>query len=425
MLSILAENLIGSEILRLNQVVTEKINNGETIYNLTIGDFNPEYFPIPEYLAQLIKAAYDNGETNYPPADGVRELKTALLGYLKQTQNLEFNSNELMVAGGGRPLIYAIFKAIVDPNDTVLYPVPSWNNNHYCFLSGANGIAIETLAAHGFLPTLGELKPYLNDANLLCLCSPSNPTGTMFDFDQLKDIVDAVVEENNVRLQQQRKPLYVMYDQIYSALHKKIYLHIDPISINPAIRPYVIYVDGISKSIAATGLRLGWAMGSAPIISKMKTILGHIGAWAPKPEQVACATFFKEPLEYGYAFTEMNEHVDKRSKHIYDGISMLKSIGLPIDVIIPQGAIYLSVQFPIKGMKTKDGKLIQTTSDISDFLLDEAHIAVIPFTAFGCKDGTDWFRFSVGTINTGDIDLMTAGIEQALASLGDSARSDQ
>lgn len=417
-LSRLAVNLIGSEIIKLNQVVTEKIKSGETIYNLTIGDFNPEYFPIPEKLRELIIESFSNNETNYPPADGVRALKSTLLGYIKETQNLDFGLDEILIAGGGRPLIYAIYKTIVDPGDVVVYPVPSWNNNHYSYLSGAEAIEVETSSQNGFLPILDDIKEYLSKAVLLPLCSPSNPTGTMYTYEQLKDIVDTVVAENQIRELEQRKPLYVMYDQIYSALHTKEFEHhYDPISINEQIRPYVIYVDGISKSIAATGLRVGWSTGPANIISKMKAILGHVGAWAPKPEQVACAEFFKQEALYLEAFEGMNRNVSSRTSLIYSKIQELKHLGLPIDVIIPQGAIYLSVQFPIILMARKDGEIIKSTSDIADFLLNEAQLAVIPFTVFGCKDGTNWFRFSVGTVQTSDIQAMLITLKSALESL--------
>ena len=130
--SIKAQNLKGSEIIKLAGEINQKIKAGEQIYNLTIGDFNPQLFPIPDLLKQYIIDAYHNNETNYPPADGIQELKTAVINFIAKHEGLVFKQDEVMIAGGGRPLIYAIYQTLLDPTDKVLYPVPSWNNNHYC-----------------------------------------------------------------------------------------------------------------------------------------------------------------------------------------------------------------------------------------------------------------------------------------------------
>src|SRR5438105_1260413 len=125
----LAENIIGSEIIKLAAEVNEKIKKGEKIYNLTIGDFNPKVFPIPAELKQGIINAYLDDQTNYPAADGMVELRLAVSKLLKERCDLEYKADEIVVAGGARPLIYALFRALVDPGDTVVFPVPSWNNN--------------------------------------------------------------------------------------------------------------------------------------------------------------------------------------------------------------------------------------------------------------------------------------------------------
>ncbi|HEX8277546.1 MAG TPA: aminotransferase class I/II-fold pyridoxal phosphate-dependent enzyme, partial [Segetibacter sp.] len=124
-LSHLAETLVGSEIVKLGNAIGERIRNGEKIYNFTIGDFDPKIFPIPKELEIEITEAYRNNYTNYPPADGVAELRNAVSAFIKDWEGIEYENNEILIAAGGRPLIYTIFKTIVDKGDKVIYATPS------------------------------------------------------------------------------------------------------------------------------------------------------------------------------------------------------------------------------------------------------------------------------------------------------------
>src|SRR6266487_5028955 len=130
-LSKLAGTLKGSEIVRLGNEINDRIRLGEKIYNFTIGDFAPSVFPIPHELEELIIRSYKEHYTNYPPAEGVFELRKTVSQFIKQREGLDYNTGEIQIASGGRPLIYTLFKTIVNPGDKVIYGVPSWNNNHY------------------------------------------------------------------------------------------------------------------------------------------------------------------------------------------------------------------------------------------------------------------------------------------------------
>src|SRR5439155_10911164 len=118
-------------------------------------------------------------ETNYPPSDGVLKLRERVRDFYRERLQLDVPIESVVIAGGSRPIIYAAYRAVVDPGEKVIYPVPSWNNNHYCHLVGAKGIAVETDPEHGFLPTAKSLQPYLKKARLLSLCTPLNPAGTV------------------------------------------------------------------------------------------------------------------------------------------------------------------------------------------------------------------------------------------------------
>lgn len=181
----LASNLIGSEIIKIGNEVNDLKAKGAQISNLTIGDLNSNIYPIPSELKQGIEKAYKNNLTNYPPANGLQSLRSSVSNDLKKRWNLDYSANDILITAGSRPLIYAVFKTIVDEGDKLIYPIPSWNNNHYAYLTSANAVEVQTQESNNFLPTADDLRPYVDGAVLLCLCSPLNPTGTMFTKEQL------------------------------------------------------------------------------------------------------------------------------------------------------------------------------------------------------------------------------------------------
>ncbi len=414
--SAMAENLIGSEIIKLAGEIRELISKGEKIYNFTIGDFDPKIFPIPTTLKEEIIRAYQEDETNYPAADGMAELRKAVAKQIRDWQGLEYAENEILIAGGARPIIYAIYQAIVDPGEKVLFPVPSWNNNHYTHLSHGQQVFVETSAENNFMPTAGELKDLIGDASLLALCSPLNPTGTVFSKEQLDSICQLVIAEN-ARRGADRKPLYVMYDQIYWTLTYGETVHYDPVSLYPELRPFTIFVDGISKSMAATGVRVGWAFGPRKVIDKMKSILGHVGAWSPKAEQIASARFIQNDDAVKHFLSQFKGELEERLRGFYNGIQTLKQEGFAVDAIAPMAAIYLTVQFDLNGKKTSSGELLDSTEKVTGYLLSEAKLAVVPFYAFGAAKTSNWYRLSVGTASVGDVHQSIESLRAALKKL--------
>jgi len=412
----MAENLVGSEIIKLAGEVKEKIKNGEKIYNLTIGDFDPNIFPIPTELKNEIIKAYENNETNYPPANGIAELRESVSRFLHTKQGLEYDAEQILISGGARPLIYAVYQTILDPEDTVLFPVPSWNNNHYCHLTRAKQILIEATAENNFMPTAADIKPHISTANLIALCSPLNPTGTVFTENGLEEICDLILEENKKR-GDKRKPVYLLFDQIYWTLTHGETRHYDPVSINADMKRYTIYIDGISKAFAATGVRVGWAFGPQKLMNKMKAILSHVGAWSPKAEQVASAKYLNnDDVTDDFLFSFKND-ISKRLNAFYQGITQLKEEGFKVEAIPPQAAIYLTVKFDLKGLKKEDGTILETTEDVTQYLLDEAGLAIVPFYAFGAPRNSSWYRLSVGTSVFEEIDELFAKLKTALSKL--------
>ncbi|MBC5775852.1 aminotransferase class I/II-fold pyridoxal phosphate-dependent enzyme [Pontibacter sp. KCTC 32443] len=413
----MAQNLIGSEIIKVAGEVNSMIARGEQICNLTIGDFDPSIYPIPEELKEGITKAYNEGHTNYPPANGVAVLRKAVTEFTENNLGLKYPENDILVAGGSRPLIYATYLALVDPGDKVVFPTPSWNNNHYCHLSGATPVMVETRAENNFMPTAADIAPHLKGATMLALCSPLNPTGTMFSKKDLQEICDLVIEENKSRSEGE-KPLYILYDQIYWMLtFGTEHQHYDPVNLRPELRDYVIYIDGISKSFAATGVRVGYAYGPAIVMDKMKAILGHVGAWAPKAEQIATAAYLKQPEHVNSFMTNLKHKIQESLDVLYKGFKDLKAGGFAVDVIEPMGAIYLSVKMDLAGKTTPDGDVLQTSKDITFYILSEAKLAVVPFSAFGSAPDLNWFRLSVGGASLEEIKNSLGRLRVALEKL--------
>jgi len=415
-LSNLSETLIGSEIVKLGGEIREKIRQGERIYNFTVGDFDPSIFPIPKELEDAIVEAYRKHFTNYPAAEGNLDLREALHSFIKDTEGLDYGTNEILVASGGRPLIYALYRAVCDKGDKIIYAVPSWNNNHYTHFVGGEHIVIEAKPENNFMPAADDIQPNIKDATLISLCSPQNPTGTTFKKENLEAICDLVIEENK-RRGDGKKKLYVMYDQMYWHLTYGSIQHYNPVTLRPEMREYTIYIDAISKVFAATGVRVGWSMGPATIISKMKAILTHIGAWAPMAEQKAVAYFLGNRDAIKKYLSHFKKEIEERLHHIYNGFIKLNKEGLPVDAIAPEAAIYLTIKIDLTGKKTTGGKKLETQNDVTAYLLNEARLAVVPFYAFGAEKNSPWYRLSVGTCKKEEIDEMIGKLKEALNKL--------
>jgi aspartate aminotransferase len=414
----LAAGLIGSEILKIAAEIRALKAGGGTVCDLTVGDFSPRQFAIPARLAERIREALARGETNYPPSNGLPELRQAVSAFYRRELRLDYPVESVLIASGSRPAIYAMYRAVCDAGDRVVYPVPSWNNNHYAFLVGATGVAVACGPDDRFLPRPEALLPHLRQARLLALNSPLNPTGGVLSADALRAIGEAVIEENASRKRRGERPLYVLYDQVYWTLCFGDAQHTTPPELLPELAPYSMLVDGISKAFAATGLRLGWAVGPPDLITRMATLLGHVGAWAPRAEQAATAAFLDEPeavQEYRAGFTR---GVEARLSRLHRGLQELKAQGSPVESLPPAGAIYLAASVQAFGRRTPAGAELKNSEDIRSYLLSAAGVGVVPFQAFGMPEDNGWFRLSVGAVGEAEIDAMLPRLAGALRSLG-------
>jgi aspartate aminotransferase len=412
-LSALAASLIGSEILKISADIRVLAAAGHEICNLSLGDFAPSEFRIPAEVERGIVEGLRRGETNYPPSDGILALREAIRTLYRRDLGIDPSLPSVIVTSGSRPGIYATYRGIVDPGDRVVYPTPSWNNNHYVQLVGAVGVPVPCDASSGFMPTRATLGRTLRDARLLVLCSPQNPAGTVFTEQALGEICDLVLEENARRGAGER-PLYVMYDQVYWTLTFGDVRHVHPVQVRPAMVPYVVYVDGVSKSLAATGIRVGWIVAPPDLAGPMSVLIGHVGAWAPKAEQSAVAAFLDDGPAFNAYRTSMAAQVRVRLDTLYRGLIAMRADGLPVDAIAPAGAIYSSARFALNGRRAPDGVVLDSDEAVRAYLLRAAGMATVPLRAFGAEDDSGWHRLSVGAVSVAQIERLLPRLRAAL-----------
>jgi aspartate aminotransferase len=415
--STMAQGLVGSEILKIAAEIRALMAQGKAICNLTVGDFDPKQFPIPDALKQNIVAAYEAHETNYPPSNGMPELRSAVQRFYARDLGLTLPLESILIASGARPVIYGIYRAVVDPGDEVVYPVPSWNNNHYVTMLGAKGIPVTCGPESRFLPTRESILEKLPTARLVCLNSPLNPTGTAMSREMVLGISEAIVKENQAREKRGARPCYLMYDHIYWMLTAKGTTHVTPPELIPEMARYTIFVDGISKAFAATGVRVGWAVGPTDVIDRMSAILGHVGAWAPRAEQIATAKLLDDTGAIQSYLGALKGQLAVRLDALHEGFQQLKTAGLPVDSLPPEGAIYLTVRVSPFGKKTSAGAELNTNEDVRKYLLEAAGIGIVPFQAFGYQGDSGWFRLSVGAVSLRDIQDAMPRVREALRAL--------
>jgi aspartate aminotransferase len=400
-LSALARGVVGSEILRIAGEIRAVQATGVPVCDLTIGDFDPKYFPIPKELLEATRKALEAGQTNYPPAEGILPLREAVLRLYERDLGLTYPVDSIVIAAGARPLLYGAYRTLVDPGDIAIYPVPTWNNNHYAYLSGAHGVPVPVTAASNFFPTPDQLRPHLSSARLLILNSPLNPTGTVISKQALTAITAMVLEENRRREASGKRPLYFVFDQVYRTLTFGLATHHTPVEVVPESAPYVIFLDAISKAFCATGMRVGWGVMPPAMRKRVSDILGHVGAWAPKAEQVGVAALLNKPEAVQVFRDSVRQKLSQRFEALYGGMMDMKKDGFPVDAIEPQGAIYLSARFDLCG-RNVNGTVLKTNDDVRRLLLG-AGLGVVPFQAFGLAGESGWFRLSVGAVSMDDI----------------------
>jgi aspartate aminotransferase len=399
--------LQGSMILGIGAEVRALQAQGREICNLTIGDFSPQQFPLPEQISEGVLAAYREGQTGYPPADGLPELKQAIVDLYKRGLGVEYSTDSVCVGSGARPPMYATWRMMTRPGDRTVSFLPAWNNSYYSHLCETNHEYVPTSAEHDFFPTVEAFAASLKGTRLVVVNTPLNPTGTAASREQIAGYAQAIVDENRSR--GDARPVVMMFDQVYWLLTAEGVEHHSPVALVPEVAPYVIHTDAISKCFAATGLRVGWGVMPPYLQGRMKAFIGHVGAWAPRPEQLATAWLLQRPEQMEAYMVGMRARISDRLGLLYRGIEDMAARGLPVSAIAPQGAIYMSIHVDLIG---RSG--FETNEDIRSYLLHEAGVALVPFQAFDMPEQSGWFRASIGAVGVEELGGALERLEAAI-----------
>lgn len=326
-------------------------------------------FPTPGYIVDAATAAArDPKNHRYTPAGGLPELKAAIVAKTKRDSGLEITPAQVLVTNGGKQAVYESFAAMLDPGDEVLLPAPYWTTYPEC-IQLAGGVPVEVFAdeTQGYKVTVEQLEAARTErTKILLFVSPSNPTGAVYTADEIRAIGAWVAEHG----------LWVVTDEIYEHL---LYDGIETGSITtlcPEIADYTVVLNGVAKTYAMTGWRVGWMIGPADIVKAATNLQSHATSNVANVSQRAAIAALEGDLT---AVDEMRTAFDRRRKLIVGMLNEIDGVVCPT----PEGAFYA---FPsVKGLlgKEYDGRVVDSTADLAELILDKAEVAVIPGEAFG------------------------------------------
>ncbi|MFU0801407.1 MAG: pyridoxal phosphate-dependent aminotransferase [Xylanivirga thermophila] len=325
-------------------------------------------FDTPSFIIDAAKKALDEGKTRYTPASGVLELKEAICNKFKKDNSLDYNSKQIIVCNGAKHALYNIFQAILNPGDEVIIPSPYWlSYPEMVKMAGGIPVFVETKKEDQFKVNYDDLTSVITShTKAMILNSPNNPTGSVYKIDELKMIADLAVKNK----------FFVVSDEIYEEILYDGTKHISIASLNSQIKDQTLVVNGLSKSFAMTGWRIGYVAGREDIISVMSNIQSHSTSNPNSIAQYASITALKGPKE---SVKKAVSEFDKRRKYIYNRINSI--VGL--STVMPKGAFYIMLDVSQLIGKNYKGKTITGSTSFSNLLLDAQNVAVVPGIAFG------------------------------------------
>jgi len=345
---------------------------------ISFGAGEPD-FDTPQNIKDTAIKALDEGFTKYTPADGIEELKDAIINKLREQNGLTYERNQIIVSCGAKHTIYNIAQAILNEGDEVLIPSPYWvSYPDITLLADGLPVIVKTHEKHGFKVQPEDLKKAITPkSKALVINSPSNPTGAVYSAQELKKIADIVVENN----------LIVISDEIYEKLIYDEFPFTSIASLGEEIKNLTIVVNGVSKAYSMTGWRIGYGAGNTEIISAMSKIQSQSTS---NPTSIAQKASVEALGGSQDAVEMMVKEFDKRRKYI---VERLNSVG-GISCLKPSGAFYVFPRVSALYQREVKGKKLQNSTGIADFLLDTARVAVVPGLAFG---DDNYIRLSYAT----------------------------
>ena len=355
-------------------------------------------FDTPENVKQAGIKAIQSGFTKYTPAGGTDELKEAVVEKLKKDNGLQYEKSQVLISCGAKHSLYNIAEALFNPGDEVIIPSPYWvSYPDQVLLNDAVPVIVETTEEEGFKLSAKKLeKAVTKKTKALVLNSPSNPTGLAYDKKTLEEIAAIAV----------RHKIYVISDDIYEKLIYDGFKHFSIASFGREAKDLTIVVNGVSKSHAMTGWRIGYAAGPKDVITAMANIQSQSTSNPASISQKAAVEALRGPQDFTRT---MNIEFDKRRKYMVERLNRIKGMSC----LMPVGAFYAFPKVSQLYGKSVDGRRIANSSELAAYLLEEAKVALVSGDAFGADA---YIRLSYAT----SLENITKGldrIEQAVARL--------
>jgi len=343
-------------------------------------------FPTPDYIVNAaIDAAKLPANHRYTPTPGLPELRDAIVKKTKRDSNYEITADQVLVTNGGKQSVYQSFASVLDPGDEVLLPSPFWTTYPEC-IKLAGGKAVEVFAdeSQNYLVSVAQLEKALTPkTKVLLFCSPSNPTGSVYSPEQVKEIGEWALKNN----------LWVITDEIYEHL---LYDGAKSPSICvavPELADRTIIINGVAKTYAMTGWRVGWMIGPKDLIKAATNLQSHLSSNVSNVSQRAAIAALAGDLS---AVHKMGEAFDRRRKLIVKLLNEIPGVSCPT----PTGAFYVYPSVKAVLGKTIRGKTPKTSAELATLILDEVEVAAVPGEAFG---PSGYLRFSYAL---GDDDIV-------------------
>lgn len=353
-----------SATLEINTRAKQLRAEGKHVYGFAVGE--PD-FPTPEYICDAAREALKLGLTRYTPVAGTKELRGAICEKLERDNNLHYKPSEVIVSNGAKQALLNAFVAILNPGDEVLLPTPCWvSYPEMIRMAGGVPIMVKTKEEEGFLPSLKLLEKLTTPrTKAIVINSPNNPTGCVYPPELLEKIAAFAIE----------KEIYVVSDEIYERLIYDGQQHVSIASFGPQIHKQAIVINGLSKTFAMTGWRMGYAAASEDIVNAMAAYQSHATSGANSIAQYASY----KALQNGAAYIRaMREEYDARRQLMVAKINGMDGVSC----ITPHGAFYVMLNVKKLIGRTFRGEKIEDAVALSRMLLDAVNVAVVPGDAF-------------------------------------------
>jgi len=376
MISERAKRVKPSPTLTMNAKAAEMKSKGIDVISFSVGE--PD-FDTPEYIKEAAVKALKDGKTKYTPVGGIPELKNAIIEKLKKENGLNYQKEEIIVSCGAKHTLYNIAQAMLSPGDEVIISAPYWvSYPAQVLLNDAMPVIIETKEEENFtlIPEVLNEK-ITSKTKAIIINSPSNPTGQIYDEQRLEKIAEIAL----------KKDIYIISDEIYEKLIYDGYKHVSIASFSEDIKNKCIVVNGVSKSHAMTGWRIGYAAGPKEVISVMTKIQSQSTSNPTSIAQWAAVEALKGPQDF---LENMLKEFDRRRRFLVEALNNIEGI----KCLLPKGAFYVFAN--IKGIlgKSFNGKKLDNSTEFAIYLLEEAKVAVVPGIAFGAEG---YIRLSYAT----------------------------